>query len=152
MLLEGVRTLDEAVDEVREDRREREQDRLRRRDQEKLDRARIKALNRQNRVWGRGGRGDRQVDVPARPGLGGAAPAVAEPAIAEPGQLPLRPRPSLQAVGPKQADGSGSKSLDAPGRGSDPRTVDLTAEDDTQTLPRLDSLEQKLKDLEQQFG
>jgi hypothetical protein len=30
--------------------------------------------------------------------------------------------------------------------------VDLTAEDDTQALPRLDSLEQKLKDLEQQFG
>lgn len=153
MLLEGVRTLDEAVDEVREDRREREQDRLRRRDQEKLDRARIKALNRQNRVWGRGGRGDRQVDVPAlAPASGGAPPAVAEPAIAEPGQLPLRPRPSLQAVGPKQTDGSSSKSLDASSQGSDLRTVDLTAEDDTQTLPRLDSLEQKLKDLEQQFG
>ncbi|MEU5289453.1 DUF2637 domain-containing protein [Streptomyces sp. CA-278952] len=153
MLLEGVRTLDEAVDEVREDRREREQDRLRRRDQEKLDRARIKALNRQNRVWGRGGRVDRQVDVPAiAAASGGAAPAVAEPAIAEPGQLPLRPRPSLQAVGPKQPAGSSSKSLDASSRGSDPRTVDLTAEDDTQTLPRLDSLEQKLKDLEQQFG
>ncbi|MFI7290958.1 DUF2637 domain-containing protein [Streptomyces anulatus] len=153
MLLEGVRTLDEAVDEVREDRREREQDRLRRRDQEKLDRARIRALNRQNRVWGRGGRGERQVDVPAlAPASGGAAPAVAEPAIAEPGQLPLRPRPSLQAVGQKQADGSSSKSLDASIQGSDPRTVDLTAEDDTQTLPRLDSLEQKLKDLEQQFG
>ncbi|MFH9294378.1 DUF2637 domain-containing protein [Streptomyces sp. NPDC017520] len=153
MLLEGVRTLDEAVDEVREDRREREQDRLRRRDQEKLDRARIKALNRQNRAWGRGGRGGRQLDVPAiAAASGGAAPAVAEPAIAEPGQLPLRPRPSLQAVGPKQPDASSSKSLDAPSQGSDPRTVDLTAEDDTQTLPRLDSLEQKLKDLEQQFG
>ncbi|MEU0098094.1 DUF2637 domain-containing protein [Streptomyces sp. NPDC006267] len=154
MLLEGVRTLDEAVDEVREDRREREQDRLRRRDQEKLDRARIKALNRQNRVWGRGGRGAQQVDMPAlAPAPGGAAPAVAEPAIAEPGQLPLRPRPSLQAVGPKQgADGTSPKSLDGSNRKGDPRTVDLTAEDDTQTLPRLDSLEQKLKDLEQQFG
>ncbi|WP_432021962.1 DUF2637 domain-containing protein [Streptomyces parvus] len=153
MLLEGVRTLDEAVDEVREDRKEQEQDRLRRRDQAKLDRARIKALNRQNRVWGRG-RGGQQVDVPAlTPASGGAAPAVAEPAIAEPGQLPLRPRPSLQAVGPKStADGSSPKKLDAPNQGSDPRTVDLTAEDDTQTLPRLDSLEQKLKDLEQQFG
>jgi hypothetical protein len=31
-------------------------------------------------------------------------------------------------------------------------TVDLTAEDDTMALPRLDSLERKLKDLEQQFG
>lgn len=154
MLLEGVRTLDEAVDEVREDRKEREQDRLRRRDQEKLDRARIKALNRQNRVWGRGGRGGHHVDVPAlAPASGSAAQAVAEPAIAEPGQLPLRPRPSLQAVGPKQpADGSSSKSLGPSTPGSDARTVDLTAEDDTQTLPRLDSLEQKLKDLEQQFG
>ena len=31
-------------------------------------------------------------------------------------------------------------------------TVDLTAEDDTMALPRLDSLERKLKDLEQQFA
>ena len=30
--------------------------------------------------------------------------------------------------------------------------MDLTTEDDTLTLPRLDSLERKLKDLEQQFG
>ncbi|MEI7032640.1 DUF2637 domain-containing protein [Streptomyces pratensis] len=154
MLLEGVRTLDEAVDEVREDRREREQDRLRRRDQEKLDRARIKALNRQNRAWGRGGRLGRQVDAPAlAPAAGSGPPAAVEPAIAEPGQLPLRPRPSLQAVGPKQpADGPSAKGQGARTQGSDPRTVDLTAEDDTQALPRLDSLEQKLKDLEQQFG
>ncbi|MER6769533.1 DUF2637 domain-containing protein [Streptomyces bacillaris] len=156
MLLEGVRTLDEAVDEVREDRKEREQDRVRRRDQAKLERARIKALNRQNRAWGRGRIGH-QVDVqalaPAASGTGGTAPPVAEPAIAEPGQLPLRPRPSLQAVGPTQpADGSNSKSLGPSNPGSDRGTVDLTAEDDTQTLPRLDSLEQKLKDLEQQFG
>ncbi|MFC8587639.1 hypothetical protein ACFUGD_24265, partial [Streptomyces sp. NPDC057217] len=65
---------------------------------------------------------------------------VVEPAIADPGQLPLRPRPSLQAV-------RGDKP-----RTGDSRAVDLTAEDDTQTLPRLDSLERKLKDLEQQFG
>jgi hypothetical protein len=32
------------------------------------------------------------------------------------------------------------------------RTFDLTAEDDTMTLPRLDSLEQKLKDLERLYG
>ncbi|MDT9692535.1 DUF2637 domain-containing protein [Streptomyces sp. P9(2023)] len=152
MLLEGVRTLDEAVDEVREDRREKEQNRHRRREQGKLDRARIKAINRQHRNFGLGrGGGGRQVDVPSlNPGGGSATPAlnsgagsattsvgtaVAEPAIADPGQLPLRHRPSLQAV-----------------KGAEPRTVDLTAEDDTQTLPRLDSLERKLKDLEQQFG
>ncbi|MCX4965598.1 DUF2637 domain-containing protein [Streptomyces sp. NBC_00654] len=156
MLLEGVRTLDEAVDEVREDRREKEQDRLRRRDQEKLDRARIKALNRQNRAWGRGGRESVRAaaDVPAIAPASGSAQSVAEPAIAEPGQLPLRPRPSLQAVrGPKRtASGSNSKDPAAPPPGNDSRTVDLTAEDDTQALPRLDSLEQKLKDLEQQFG
>ncbi|MEU7116736.1 DUF2637 domain-containing protein [Streptomyces sp. NPDC046182] len=139
MLLEGVRTLDEAVDEVREDRREKEQNRMRRREREKLDRARIKAINRQHRAFGLG-RGGRQVEVPAlNSGAGSATPsvgtAVAEPAIADPGQLPLRHRPSLQAV-----------------KGTEPRTVDLTAEDDTQTLPRLDSLERKLKDLEQQFG
>ncbi|MGW2560366.1 DUF2637 domain-containing protein [Streptomyces sp. NPDC001514] len=148
MLLEGVRTLDEAVDEVREDRRQKEQNRLRRRGQEKLERAHLRALNRQHRAWGRG-RGGRQVEVTtmngatvagsAVSGSVGSAPAavgpVAEPAIAEPGQLPPRPRPSLQAV-----------------RGTEPITVDLTAEDDTQALPRLDSLERKLKDLEQQFG
>ncbi|MFD8686260.1 DUF2637 domain-containing protein [Streptomyces sp. NPDC059651] len=146
MLLEGVRTLDEAVDEVREDRRENEQNRLRRRDQEKLDRAQIKALNRQNRAWGRVGRGATQVDVQAIASATGSAQSVAEPAISEPGQLPLRPRPSLQAV-------NGPNSRDVPELGStDPRTVDLTTEDDTQALPRLDSLEQKLKDLEQQFG
>ncbi|WP_327127388.1 MULTISPECIES: DUF2637 domain-containing protein [unclassified Streptomyces] len=146
MLLEGVRTLDEAVDEVREDRREKEQNRLRRRDQEKLDRAHIKALNRQNRAWGRAGRGDAQIDVSAIAPAAGSAQSVVEPAIPEPGQLPLRPRPSLQAV-------NGTSSKGSPDRGtSDPRTVDLTAEDDTQALPRLDSLERKLKDLEQQFG
>ncbi|MFI6897338.1 DUF2637 domain-containing protein [Streptomyces sp. NPDC050256] len=146
MLLEGVRTLDEAVDEVREDRREKEQNRLRRRDQEKLDRAQIKALNRQNRAWGRVGRGSTQVDVQAIAPATGSAQSVAEPAISEPGQLPLRPRPSLQAV-------NGPKSRDVPElNATDPRTVDLTVEDDTQALPRLDSLEQKLKDLEQQFG
>ncbi|MER5882936.1 DUF2637 domain-containing protein [Streptomyces sp. NPDC001941] len=136
MLLEGVRTLDEAVDEVREDRRQTQANKLRRREQEKLERAHLKAISRQHRAWGR--RGGRQIEVPAAAGGPGSAPAVgpvAEPAIAEPGQLPLRHRPSLQAV-----------------KGAEPRTVDLTAEDDTQTLPRLDSLEQKLKDLEQQFG
>ncbi|MFE6668619.1 DUF2637 domain-containing protein [Streptomyces sp. NPDC057697] len=144
MLLEGVRTLDEAVEEVREDRREKEQNRLRRKDQEKLDRAHIKALNRQNRAWRRVGRNGTQVDVQAIAPAAGPAQSVVEPAISEPGQLPLRPRPSLQAV-----TGPGA----APERSQDdPVTVDLTAEDDTQALPRLDSLERKLKDLEQQFG
>ncbi|MFB9519066.1 DUF2637 domain-containing protein [Streptomyces cremeus] len=140
MLLENVRTLDEAVDEVREDQRQKQQSRQRRKEHEKLERAQLKAINRQHRAWGRG-RGGRQVDVQLPSAGAGSAPhAVAEPAIAEAGQLPLRNRPSLQAV-----KGAGTK-------GAETRTVDLTAEDDTQALPRLDSLEQKLKDLEQQFG
>ncbi|MGW6459096.1 DUF2637 domain-containing protein [Streptomyces sp. NPDC055078] len=143
MLLENVRTLDEAVEEVREDRQAKKQNRMRSRDQAKLDRARIRALNRQHRAWGRG-RVVREPEVPAIGSSGGGSAQaltdgskpVAEPAI-EPGQLPLRSRLSLQPVGSPATE---------------PRTVDLTAEDDTMTLPRLDSLERKLKDLEQQFG
>ncbi|WP_236239358.1 DUF2637 domain-containing protein [Streptomyces sp. CC228A] len=135
MLLEGVRTLDEAVEEVREDKREKQQLRRQRREQQKLDRARLRAFNRQHRSWNLG-RGGRQVDVQnLNSATGSASAAVAEPAIAEQGQLPHRSRPSLQAV-----------------KGPEPRTVDLTAEDDTQAIPRLDSLEEKLKSLEQQFG
>ncbi|MFJ8648429.1 DUF2637 domain-containing protein [Streptomyces sp. NPDC093546] len=169
MLLEGVRTLDEAVDEVREDRRQKQQSRLRRREEAKRERARLRAFNRQHRAWGLG-RGGRQVDVrtmnPAMSaamnsalgsthvevqpvnhanrssGSGSASTTVgssiAEPAIPGTGEPPPRSRPSLQAV-----------------KDAEPRTVDLTAEDDTQSLPRLeplDSLERKLKHLEQQFG
>ncbi|MFE6955092.1 DUF2637 domain-containing protein [Streptomyces sp. NPDC057696] len=144
MLLEGVRTLDEAVDEVREDKREKEQTRLRRREHEKLERAQLKAISRGHPTLA--GRGGRQVDVQTADSAGaGTGQAGAEPAISEDPppspqeQLPLRPRPSLQAVRGFPEAGT-------------PVTVDLTAEDDTQALPRLDSLEQKLKDLEQQFG
>ncbi|MFC5800027.1 DUF2637 domain-containing protein [Streptomyces formicae] len=152
MLLEGVRTLDEAVDEVREDRRQKEQERTRRREREKLERAHLRALNRQHRAWGRA-RGGRRTDIAAHTVSGTAAqgsapapvPVVESAAADEPGQ-PARhsrpSRPSLQAVKGAEADATGTP----------PVTVDLTAEDDTQTLPRLDSLEQKLKDLERQFG
>ncbi|MCX5403768.1 DUF2637 domain-containing protein [Streptomyces sp. NBC_00335] len=147
MLLEGVRTLDEAVDEVREDKKEKENDRHRRREQHRLDRAHIKALGRQNRAFGRVARA-RQVEAPGLAPGAGSAPVGAEPAIAETGQLPLRRRPSLQAVSGTEAHHTAEKADTVVGS----RTVDLTAEDDTQTLPRLDSLERKLKDLEQQFG
>ncbi|MGW0534956.1 DUF2637 domain-containing protein [Streptomyces sp. NPDC003032] len=137
MLLEGVRTLDEAVEEVREDRREKERTRLHRRDREKLERARLKAISRGHRGYNRGGR---QVDVQAVSTAAGSAQVGADPVIAASEQLPSGARPSLQAVG-----GDGDERIT-------PVTVDLTAEDDTQALPRLDSLEQKLKNLEQQFG
>ncbi|MHA5053183.1 DUF2637 domain-containing protein [Streptomyces sp. SD15] len=133
MLLENVRTLDEAVDEVREDRRQKEQTRLRRRNEERVERAHLKALSRGHRgLPGRGG-GRRELETTVE-----RAPAqsTAEPAISAPEQLPVPSRPSLQPVR----------------KSTDPITVDLTAEDDTMALPRLDSLERKLKDLEQQFG
>ncbi|MEU7637977.1 DUF2637 domain-containing protein [Streptomyces sp. NPDC039016] len=151
MLLEGVRTLDEAVEEVREDKREKAQNRLRRREQGKLDRARIKALNRQHRSWGKG-RG-RQIAVtmgapavPAAPAAEAAPPAgpdAAEPSPRHHGDPAKRPRPALKAVTGAEPEGA------APGRRG---AVDLTAEDDTQTIPRLDSLEEKLAEIERQFG
>ncbi|MFD7712909.1 DUF2637 domain-containing protein [Streptomyces sp. NPDC059785] len=133
MLLENVRTLDEAVDEVREDRRQKEQQRLRRREQQRVERAHLKALSRGHRgLIGRGGtRGELETTVERA----SAPAATAEPAIAAPEPLPVRARASLSPV-----------------RKSSEPVIDLTAEDDTQALPRLDSLERKLKDLEQQFG
>ncbi|MFI1159523.1 DUF2637 domain-containing protein [Streptomyces sioyaensis] len=147
MLLEGVRTLDEAVEEVREDRRQSEQNRLRRREQGKLDRARIKAINRQHRSWGRGGRQLAVTQAASAPAeVAGPDPAIAggpQPPLA--GEPPAHSRPALKAVSGAEAGGA----EDAAG----PRqTVDLTAEDDTQTIPRLDSLEEKLAEIERQFG
>ncbi|WP_328874641.1 DUF2637 domain-containing protein [Streptomyces sp. NBC_00287] len=134
MLLEGVRSLDEAVEEVREDKIKKDEQRLRRRDQQRVERAQLKAISRGHRGFvGRGG--GRQVEVEVQAVERGSDRVTAEPAISSPEQLPVRARPSLQPVRP----------------GSDP-VVDLTAEDDTMALPRLDSLERKLKDLEQQFG
>ncbi|MFE7815719.1 DUF2637 domain-containing protein [Streptomyces sp. NBRC 110035] len=133
MLLEGVRSLDEAVEEVREDQRQKDETRRRRRDQERVERARLKAISRGHRALVGGGGHPMEAPTVER----ADDMATKEPAIAAPeAVLPVRSRPSLQPV-----------------RGrSDPMTVDLTAEDDTQALPRLDSLERKLKDLEQQFG
>ncbi|MEU5124935.1 DUF2637 domain-containing protein [Streptomyces mobaraensis] len=158
MLLEGVRTLDEAVDEVREDKRQRRQHRLRRREAGKLERARLKAYNRQHRVlWGRA-RGGRQVEVTAVP----AAPqpaqigsqSGAEPSITEQEQLPARGRP-LQAVntaGTATAAGTSVTAGTTSNTTGHTGPIDLTAEDDTQPIRRLDSLEEKLARIERQFG
>jgi hypothetical protein len=111
-----VRSLDEAVEEVREDNRLREQNRRRRREQKRVERAHLKAVS----------RGHAPAALPERR----ATPQVeieradgAPPASSEPEQLPLRNRPSLPAP-----------------------------EEDTMALRQLDTLERKLKDLEQQFG
>lgn len=140
MLLENVRSLDEAVDEVREDKARKEETKLRRREQHRVERAQLKAISRGHgpRFPGRGGGGGRPVEAPAALEPATAERVSSEPAIANSAeQLPVRSRHSLQPVR-HGADSS--------------ITVDLTAEDDTMALPRLDSLERKLKDLEQQFG
>jgi hypothetical protein len=156
MLLEGVRTLDEAVDEVRDDRRRSEQERLRRREQERLDRARVKALNRQHRLWNRGrGEPAHHVEREMVPGSA-ATPAVtatARPAVtADPADISaasripvaevvgtpaVRGRPALQAV-----------SDEAEEKGRDDRLRDERGA----ASPRLDSLEEKLAEIERQFG
>ncbi|MFH9569239.1 DUF2637 domain-containing protein [Streptomyces sp. NPDC017454] len=137
MLLEGVRSLDEAVDEVRDERRQKEEKNLRRREHERLERAQLKAISRGHGPRGFPGRGGgRPVEIEVQQMERGTERAAAEPAISSPEPLPSGRRPSLQPVRPE----------------ADQVTVDLTAEDDTQALPRLDSLERKLKDLEQQFG
>ncbi|GAA1115902.1 DUF2637 domain-containing protein [Kitasatospora arboriphila] len=115
MLLEGVRTLDEAVEEVRDDRRAAAAAR---------ERAEIRAIGRHHGGW-------RQRSAARQLEAGGTEPVIAVDAA--PAEVRPAPQPGLP-VRPA------------------PPSVDLTPEEDTMTLPRLDSLEQKLKDLEQQFG
>ncbi|MFG3258332.1 DUF2637 domain-containing protein [Streptomyces sp. NPDC048172] len=179
MLLEGVRTLDEAVDEVRDDRRRQEEDRTRRKDQERLDRARVKALNRQHRIWNRG-RGPQHVDVEITAGTPTSAKAAAPlpPAAAQPqaqaqeadgdegppaGQLPVtevvgstpRSRPALQAV---SGDGDGEETTGKRTRGGrrgdrgERGDAAQASAESNPASPRLDSLEEKLAEIERQFG
>ncbi|MFE9249746.1 DUF2637 domain-containing protein [Streptomyces sp. NPDC007088] len=146
MLLEGVRSLDEAVDEVRDDKRQKQLERQRDREQARLKKAQLKAISRGSRGWGGRG-GGRQVDVQQvqQAMTAGQAQIEADPAIPGQDQPPVSARPSLQALSatPDEAEKGAPKGADV---------VDLTAEDDTQALPRLDSLERKLKEMERQFG
>jgi hypothetical protein len=136
MLLENVRTLDEAVEEVREDKRQRMLDRDKQRRDSRQERAELRALTSTGRSWSRGE--GRRMALPALPhpasaSASGSSTAPATAAV--PAQGEREPVPAPVAAEPVIA-----------------RTFDLTAEDDTLTLPRLDSLEQKLKDLERLYG
>ncbi|MEE1941062.1 DUF2637 domain-containing protein [Streptomyces sp. TRM 70361] len=125
MLLEGVRTLDEAVDEVRDDRRRKEEERTRRREQQKLERARLKAISR-GRMLPRGS------DQPAELERGTVPRAALQPAAEESGGTGTGPE-GLRKVDP-------------------PRPADPFGGEESLTSPRLDSLEAKLADIEKQFG
>jgi hypothetical protein len=150
MLLENVRSLDEAVDEVRDDKRQREIERHEQRRASRHERAELRALS--SRGWSRALRP--QAELPASAGprtAGGERSPAAEPVIA--GNDPLETEtlgietPGIETPRPE------TPVVELPVRPRpEERTFDLTAEDDTLTLPRLDSLEQKLKDLEQLYG
>ncbi|GAA3867944.1 DUF2637 domain-containing protein [Streptomyces sedi] len=101
MLLEGVRTLDEAVDEVREERRKKEENKRREREQRQLERARLRAIG-----GSRFGRGRRE--LPATVTAEQAAP---EPAPHEPAALEAAAQ--RRALGSRETE-SGSLSTAAP--------------------------------------
>ncbi|MER8188033.1 DUF2637 domain-containing protein [Kitasatospora sp. NPDC094015] len=140
MLLEGVRTLDEAVEEVRDDKRQASVNREQRRMAQRRERAEIRAIGRTGGgVWRPRAAPPRQLERQLEHQL----EAGSEPAIAPPeGQEPAT------AAGPAEGRPAQTGLPARPAR----RSVDLTPEEDTMAIPRLDSLEQKLKDLEQQFG
>ncbi|MFC5906327.1 DUF2637 domain-containing protein [Streptacidiphilus monticola] len=120
MLLENVRSLDDAVEEVREEKRQRELEQARMRSANRRERAELKAIARSAPV--------KELTTLDASESAGAAPAL-EPA--EPrGVLPRRRR---------------AGALDA----GSPAPAQAEAED---PMSRLDSLDRKLKDLEQQFG
>ncbi|MFJ9691769.1 DUF2637 domain-containing protein [Kitasatospora sp. NPDC101183] len=145
MLLEGVRSLDEAVDEVRDDKRERALDKERRKLAGRRERAEIRAINRGSGGWR--GRGTppaaRQLEPGSETAITGGPPA---PRAVEAGGTAEAPEGA--------AGGAAGGTVVQPGLPARPerRTIDLTVDEDTVTLPRLNELERKLKDLEQQFG
>ncbi|MET9399096.1 DUF2637 domain-containing protein [Kitasatospora sp. NPDC002965] len=167
MLLENVRSLDEAVEEVREERQAKLDAKVRARSADRRERAELKAISRQGGMLSRG-RSGRQVPALAAAGDG---PSTTEPALAaeadalskstssalEPASLSSfdTGRRTRAAVGSSaSASTSSSASLSSSSSSSSYRssTIDLTADDDTLSMPKLDSLERKLRAIEQQLG
>ncbi|MFE7530674.1 DUF2637 domain-containing protein [Kitasatospora sp. NPDC057542] len=165
MLLENVRSLDEAVDEVREERQAKLDAKARARTADRRERAELKAISRQGGMLARA-RGGRQVPALTAAGDG---PSTTEPALAagpdattstsasrqstdslEPASLDAGRRPRA-AVGSSYSSYS-SSSASGTGSSRSGSTIDLTADDDTLSMPKLDSLERKLRAIEQQLG
>ena len=137
MLLEGVRTLDEAVDEVRDDRRRQEEERARRKEQGRLEKARLKALNRQHRIWNRGGAANAaplEVEI-------GAPNAAGQPRAAlQPAAVAVDAEETPPTAPPRQRRTRG-----VAGAAGD---AELSAGADS----RLNSLEDKLRDIERSMS
>ncbi|MBD0688660.1 DUF2637 domain-containing protein [Streptomyces sp. CBMA123] len=181
MLLENVRSLDEAVEEVREERQAKMDAKVRARSADRRERAELKAISRQGGMLARA-RGGRQVPALTAAGDG---PSATEPALApesdhaastahdpylsttsygSSASTSLQERSALDAGRARAAVGSSysssatgstsSYSSSATGSTSSYRssTIDLTADDDTLSMPKLDSLERKLRAIEQQLG
>ncbi|WP_327676622.1 DUF2637 domain-containing protein [Kitasatospora sp. NBC_00458] len=171
MLLENVRSLDEAVEEVREERQAKLDAKVRARSADRRERAELKAISRQGGMLSRG-RGGRQVPALASAGDG---PTATEPALAaeadalsssalEPASLGAldagrRPRAavgssSLSSTSTSTSTSSSASLSSSLSSSSSYRssTIDLTADDDTLSMPKLDSLERKLRAIEQQLG
>ncbi|MFG2914488.1 DUF2637 domain-containing protein [Kitasatospora sp. NPDC048298] len=177
MLLENVRSLDEAVDEVREERQAKLDAKARARTADRRERAEMKAISRQTGMLARA-RGGRQVPALTAAGDG---PSATEPALAagtdattstsassysasKQSADPLEPAALDSGLRPRAAVGSSytsssyasssytSSSVSGTGSSRSGSTVDLTADDDTLSMPKLDSLERKLRAIEQQLG
>ncbi|MFF7632017.1 DUF2637 domain-containing protein [Kitasatospora sp. NPDC008050] len=164
MLLENVRSLDEAVEEVREERQAKLDAKVQARSADRRERAELKAISRGG-VLART-RGGRQVPA-LTAGSGDGQPAT-EPALAE----AARTDPALSDAALTGADATrakvGRSALEPAALSASPRrtavgggragldSVDLTAEDDTLSLPKLDSpfdsLERKLRAMEKRLG
>ncbi|MCX4749317.1 DUF2637 domain-containing protein [Kitasatospora sp. NBC_01287] len=147
MLLENVRSLDEAVEEVREEKQSKLDAKVQARSADRRERAELKAISRGS-VLGRG-RGGRQ--VAALTAGGGDGQPATEPALADSEDPMAKVGPSalepaaLAAAPRRTAVGTGSAA-----------SVDLTADDDTLSMPKLDSpfdsLERKLRAMEKRLG
>ncbi|WP_033222311.1 DUF2637 domain-containing protein [Kitasatospora phosalacinea] len=168
MLLENVRSLDEAVEEVREERQAKMDAKLRARSADRRERAELKAIARQGGVLARA-RHARH--VPALAAAGNDAPSATEPALAaeettldrvsasalEPAALNAgrRPRAAVESTGSSSSSSSSYSSSSGSSFSSGSpysSSVDLTMDEDTLSMPKLDSLERKLRAIEQQLG
>lgn len=108
MLLEGVRSLDEAVEEVRDDRRRKEEAKQRRREQERLERAQLKAISRGHGHRGFPGAAAGRSTSRSRCSRWSAAPN------GPPRSLPYRPRSPCPYAGGPPCSPSGTEVTRSP--------------------------------------